>query len=373
MRIAVNTRLLLKNKMEGIGWYTFETLKRITREHPEHEFIFIFDRPFDEEFIFSGNIQPVVIGPPTRHPFLWLIWFEIMLPRFFRKYKPDVFLSPDGYLSLSSHIKSVAVIHDLNFEHRPRNLPFFTRIYFKHLFHRFAARATRLATVSEYSKKDITETYGISPSKIDVTLNGANEDYKPVSDQKKEEIKKMYTAGAEYLIFIGSLNPRKNVARLLQAYDQYKKETGGAEKLLLVGSRMFKTGDIHDALQKMKYRDDVIFTGRMEPEDLVNVLGSAKAMIFVPLFEGFGIPLVEAMKCHVPVVASDVTSLPEVAGNAAIFADPYDINSISSAIKKICFDNDLRIDLINKGKEVHQKFSWDQTAKSLWHCIEKCF
>jgi hypothetical protein len=98
MGIAVNTRLLLKGKLEGIGWFTFETLKRITQNHPEHEFIFIFDRPFDRDFIFADNVTPVIIGPPARHPLLIYIWFDFQIPKILKKYKADLFLSPDGYL-----------------------------------------------------------------------------------------------------------------------------------------------------------------------------------------------------------------------------------------------------------------------------------
>ncbi|HEY8401636.1 MAG TPA: glycosyltransferase family 1 protein, partial [Cytophagaceae bacterium] len=110
MKIAVNTRLLLKDKMDGIGWFAYESLKRITRQHKDHQFIFIFDRPYAEEFIFSDNITPVVIGPPARHPFLFYIWFEYSIPSVLKKYKPDLFFSPDGWLSLSTDVKSLAVI-----------------------------------------------------------------------------------------------------------------------------------------------------------------------------------------------------------------------------------------------------------------------
>jgi len=123
MIIAVNTRLLIQGKLEGIGWFARETLSRITRDHPEHQFLFIFDRPYAEEFIFSGNVTPIVLSPPTRHPILWYIWFEFQIPRILRKYKADLFFSPDGYLSLSTHIMQLAAIHDINFAHRPKDLP----------------------------------------------------------------------------------------------------------------------------------------------------------------------------------------------------------------------------------------------------------
>ena len=123
MKIAVNTRLLLKGKLEGIGWYTYETLKRIVEQHPEHDFYFLFDRAYDESFIFSKNVKPIILYPQARHPFLFWIWFEISVYRFLKNNNIDIFVSPDGYLSLRTKIPSLAVIHDLNFEHYPHDLP----------------------------------------------------------------------------------------------------------------------------------------------------------------------------------------------------------------------------------------------------------
>ena len=120
MKIAVNTRLLIKGKLEGIGWFTNETLKRITQQHQDHQFYFLFDRSFDESFIYSDNVNPVVISPQARHPILYYIWFEYSVAKALNKLKPDLFFSPDGYLSLSTHFKSMNVFHDLNFEHIPR-------------------------------------------------------------------------------------------------------------------------------------------------------------------------------------------------------------------------------------------------------------
>ncbi|MCP4551073.1 MAG: glycosyltransferase family 4 protein, partial [Bacteroidetes bacterium] len=127
MRIAVNTRLLIKNKLEGVGWFTHETLRLITVQHPEHEFYFLFDRDYDNDFIFSDNITPIIIGPQARHPFLYYLWFEKSVPAVLKKLKIDLFLSPDGYLSLRSKIPSINVIHDLNFEHHPNDYPFAER------------------------------------------------------------------------------------------------------------------------------------------------------------------------------------------------------------------------------------------------------
>ncbi len=349
MRIAVNTRLLLKDKLEGIGWFTFETLKRITRAHKEHEFIFIFDRKFDPEFIFSDNIIPQVLYPQARHPYLYYLWFEFSIPYILKKYNADLFLSPDGYLSLSSNIKSVAVFHDISFEHYPSDIPPRALRYYKYYFPKFAAKAKRIATVSEYSKQDIVQQYSIDPSKIDVVYNGANENYFPLEEKIILHTKQEITGGSDYFVYIGAIHQRKNIANLLRAFDLFKESDIKNMKLVLVGKKMWWTESLQSAYESMKYREDVIFTGRLETEKLHRVLGSAIALTYISYFEGFGIPLVEAFYSNVPVITSNVTSLPEVAGDAALLVDPFSIPSISEAMQQISSDKKLREELILKG------------------------
>lgn len=371
MLIAVNTRFLLKDSLEGIGWFTYENLKRITLAHPEHKFLFIFDRKFHEDFIFSSNITPIVKGIPARHPYLWKLWFEYSLPQVFRKYKPDLFLSTDGFLSLRSEIKSLPVIHDINFHHYPDDMPKLVAGYYNKYFPKFAAKATRIATVSEYSKKDIAESFGISREKIDVVYNGSNDLFLPLSSEEKNVAKTRFSQGCEYFLFVGALNPRKNIERLLQAYDKYRSHPDANLKLLIVGEKMFKTSNIEEIYNKMNHKSEVVFTGRLSPEDLRFVLGSATALTFVPYFEGFGIPIVEAMYCDVPVITSNVTSMPEVGGEAALLVDPFSVDSILDGMNKIAFDGHLRNSLIEKGKTQRLKFTWNKSAEKLWNSIEK--
>jgi glycosyltransferase involved in cell wall biosynthesis len=378
MLIAVNTRLLLKDKLEGIGWFTYESLKQITKNHPEHQFLFLFDRPFSEEFIFSDNITPIVVGPQARHPFLWYWWFEQSLPKVFHKHEPDLFLSPDGFLSLSAaypagmkKFKSLAVIHDLNFEHYPQDIPFLARKYFQKYFPQYARKADRIATVSEYSKQDISKTYKISLEKIDVVYDGANELFKPSSEDARKKIQLKYTSGEKYFLFVGALSPRKNVTRLLQAFDEFKKSEPSKIKLVVAGGKMFMTSEIENVYNKMQFKNDVIFTGRLGTDDLKDVMAGAVSLVFVPYFEGFGIPIVEAMYCDVPLITSNVTSMPEVAGNAGLLVDPFSVDSIKDGMLKIYKDEALRNQLIENGRKQREKFSWDKTADKLWKSIEK--
>ncbi|MDO9615187.1 MAG: glycosyltransferase family 1 protein [Bacteroidota bacterium] len=372
MIIAVNTRLLIHGKLEGIGWFTFETLSRITRDHPEHQFLFVFDRPFSPEFIFSGNVTPIVLSPPTRHPVLWYIWFELQIPRILRKYKADLFFSPDGYLSLNTKVKQLAAIHDINFAHRPKDLPWLKAKYYNYFFPLFARKAQRIVTVSSFSKEDIHKTYNIENDKIDVVYNGINTLYTPTSEGEMLIVKAKYSDGKDYFLFIGSLHPRKNITGLLLAYDAFRSSVESDVKLLIVGESMFKTRDIELTYEGMRFMSDVVFTGRLGNEALHQVLGASLALTFVPFFEGFGIPVIEAMNAGVPIICSNTTSLPEVGGDAVLYADPFDQSQIAEAMIKLYQDNELRESLIEKGFRQKEKFSWDKTADLLWRSIEVC-
>jgi len=373
MRIAVNTRMLLKDRMEGIGNFTCETMRLVTKNHPEHEFIFIFDRPFDQSFIFSDNIIPVAAFPPARHPFLWYAWYEWSLPAVYKKFNADIFIGTDGYLSLSSDIRSVAVFHDLNFEHYPKDVPFLSRKFYRHYFPKYASHATRIAAVSAFTKSDIVKTYNTVADKIDVVYNGVSEKFKPVTEQVSNSVRKQFSNDKPYFLFVGALHQRKNIANLLRAFDEFKKSTSSPLKLLLVGQKRWWTKEMEDVYQSMQHKDEVVFTGRVSEEYLYHITASAFAMTYVSTFEGFGIPILESMRCHVPVITSNITSMPEIAGDAALLCDPFSVTSIADAMKRMAGDENLRKSLIEKGKKRSDLFSWQNTADELWKSVEKCF
>jgi len=371
LKIAVNTRLLLAGRMDGIGRFADETLRLITAAHPEHRFLFYFDRKFDESFVYGSNVEPFVVPPPARHPLLFLAWFEVALPLHFARTKPDIFLSPDGYLSLSTKVKSVGVIHDLNFEHYPENLPYLAKKYYTTMFPRFARKAERIATVSEYSKSDIAATYHVDPSKIDVVYNGASQIFEPLSPEEQIATRQKYSQGREYFCFVGTLHPRKNLVNLFKAFDIFKNSDTKGIKLVLAGARMWWTDEIRLTFETMQHREDVIFTGRVSDNDLAALMASALALTYVSFFEGFGIPILEAFQCDTAVITSNVTSMPEVAGQAAILADPFSVHSIADALQKMAADDAFRKELIEAGRHQREKFSWQQSAYKLWNCVEK--
>jgi glycosyltransferase involved in cell wall biosynthesis len=371
LNIVVNTRLLLKGRLEGIGWFAYETLKRITHNHPEHTFYFIFDRPYDQEFIFSNNVIPFVKGPQARHPVLFYLWFEHVIPKILKKVKADIFISPDGYLSLSSKVPQLAVIHDLNFEHFPKDLPWIITKYYKFFFPRFAAKANRIATVSEFSKQDIHEKYNIAKDKIDVVFDGVNEMFHPISFLEKVAVKEKYTLGCDYFIFIGAFLPRKNLKNLFLAFDIFKSQTNCDNKLLIVGARKWWTNELEQVFNDLQYKNDIVFAGRLGEQEINSVLASACALTYVSYFEGFGIPILEAFRCGVPVITSNITSMPEVAGNAALLIDPFNPASIAHAMRKIVIEPEQCEILLQNAKLKQKEFSWKRSSELLWTSINK--
>ncbi len=372
MRIGVNTRLLLKDKLEGIGYFTLKTMQRLAADHPEVEFIFFFDRPYNPEFVFAPNVKPVVVPLPTRHPFLWYIYFEILLPIYLKLYKIDLFFSPDGYIPTWGGVKTVCTIHDINYEHDPSFLGNNLYLkYYKHFFPIFARKATRLTTVSEFSRRDIAKTYHVPLEKIDVVGCAANELYKPFSDEENTETKARYTDGRDYFYFVGALHKRKNLTNLFKAFDLFKSKTRSDVKLVIVGNKKWWKGEIEDTYNAMQYASDVVFTSRLPLEEVNRIASASIACVFVSLFEGFGIPPLEAFRSHTAAIISDTTSLPEVGGDAAIYADPCNVESIEQAMENIYDNPTLRKECIAKGILQADKFSWNKTAEKLWNTIMK--
>lgn len=370
MRIAINTRLLLPNRLDGIGWFTAETTKRIVLAHPEHQFFFLFDRQPSSQFIFADNVTPITLYPQARHPLLWYLFFEISVQLFLKRNRIDLYLSPDGMMPLHPAVPTLTVIHDLNFEHASDNLRKSHQWYMLHYFPRFARNATRIATVSKYSKQDIAQTYSIDPSKIDVVYDGAHNNYRPHNDAEKMATRHRFTDGNPYIIFISTILKRKNLTNLLKAFDQVKQTDTSGLKLVVVGDRVWWQDELSEVYNHMQHKADVLMIGRAEPNDLSALLSAAEMLVYPSFFEGFGIPILEAMYAETPVIASQTTSMPEVGGDAALYIDPHNVDNIAQAILRMK-DKALQQEYITKGRIQRTKYSWDITADLLWESIQR--
>jgi glycosyltransferase involved in cell wall biosynthesis len=372
LKIAVNTRFLLAGQLEGIGKVTHEWLQRLCRQHPEHQFYFFFDRPFDTHFIYAANVTPLVLLPPARHPFLFYFWFQYRVAAALKKIRPDVFLSFDGMTVLQTAVPRVTVMHDIAFEHYPQDVSYLQRRYYQHFTPRFARASDKILTVSEFSRQDILRHYQLPPEKVEVVYNAASAAFQPIDFEKQVRIRQQYAAGEAYFLFVGALQPRKNLDNLLRAFDAFKQQTGSEVKLLVVGRKGWKSRSWRKAYQQMQYRHDVVFTGRVSEADLVQLYGAAVATVYVPVFEGFGLPIVEAQACDCPVITSRSSALPEVAGAGALLVDPLAVADISAAMIQVYLDLDLRQQLRRQGRENGRRFSWDRSASQVLRVLESC-
>lgn len=369
--IGVNVRLLLADRLEGIGRFTHEVFRRLVKLHPEHTFHFYFDRPWDASFIYHENIIPHSVFPQARHPWLYKIWFDYALPYRFKKDNIDLFISPDGYLSLKTEVPQLQIVHDLVFEHFPWMLKKRDAAYYRNNFPKFCEKASGILAVSEYTRQDIVQRYAIPEQKIGVTCNGVSNVFKPISKAAQIEVRKRYTNGRSYWFFYGAIHPRKNLMNQLKAFDLFKANTGANDVFVLAGRMAWLTDDLQLMMKTMRYAKDVLFVTRPSEESLAELVAAARAVMYVSLFEGFGIPILEAMACEVPVITSFTSSMPEVAGDAALFSSPEDIPEIALQMERLHRDETLRKNLVTLGKNRVEMYTWDKAADAVGSALQR--
>jgi glycosyltransferase involved in cell wall biosynthesis len=372
MRIAVNTRFWMPGNLEGYGYFAKEVFSRMALAHPEHDFIFLFDRAVDPSIELPANVLPVVVGPKARHPFLFKIWYDISVPMALKKHKVDVLVSPDGFCSLTTQVPQCLVVHDLAYWHYPKFAPANALWYYRRYMPLFAKKAKRLATVSQFSQRDIAEKLGIATDKIDVVYSAVKEVFAPIDWQERELIKEQYANGCEYFLFTGAIHPRKNLLHLLKAFSIFKKRQKSNMKLLVAGRLAWQQEELVQKIDSYAFRKDVKLLGYVEDALLAKITASAYACVFPSFFEGFGVPILEAMKSDVPIITSNTSSMPEIGGDAALYADPNQFEDIAEKMMLLYKDENLRNRLINAGRQQCQQFSWQRTADLLFASIEKC-
>jgi glycosyltransferase involved in cell wall biosynthesis len=366
VHIAINTRLLQNAPLDGIGRFGYEISRRLALHNPQDTFSLVFDRPFPEKYITQKNMKGYVVHPPTRLPLLINLFFNWGLPRLFSQIRPDVFFSPDGWVSLRSKVPTVSVVHDLNFMHMPENLPRIWRKHYLRQFPEYIRRADHLITVSEFSKQDITNHFGIRPEKISVVYNDTGDGFRPArSAEEIRQIQQEFAEGNPYFLFVGLIHARKNPGGLMQAFDLYKKQSKSPAKLIIAGNKKWWSAGLENTYQHCTFRKDIIFTGRVSDSDLRRLYRACEALVYPSFFEGFGIPILEAFKSGVPVITSNTTAMPEVGGEAALYANPHEPASIAEQMLLLENRPGLRERCIQKGFERTALFSWDRGAETV--------
>jgi glycosyltransferase involved in cell wall biosynthesis len=279
------------------------------------------------------------------------------------KYPVDVlhvqYIAPPFYRG-----KLLLIIHDIAFYHFPGNFSQATRAKMNTLVPYFARRADRIITDSLFSKQDISEHYKVVPEKITVIYAAADERFKTLDDIDEGRIVlKNYGIDGPFILSVGRLDRRKNLERLIQAFGIFRLNCKYNYKLVIVGRKEEVEVPIKSIVQKSNYVNDIIVTGLIPDRDLPKYYGLSEMFIYPSLYEGFGLPILEAMACGCPVVTSNITSMPEIAGNAAVLVDPYSPESIAVAMQLIASDQRKRQELVELGFKRSAQFSWDQTAR----------
>lgn len=370
LKIAVNARFLQAGKLEGIGWYTYELCQRWVQNHPSDEFILIYDRPQEQYLIEGKNVTSVIIGPKARHFFSFWYWFDVQIPKVLRTHQVDLFFSPDNFLSLRTSVPTVLTTHDIAHFHYPEQVAWMHRPYYQLFIPRFLKKARHIISVSTHGKLDLMRHYQVPENKISVVPNGTRVVFQPLSVEEKVRVKAKFSQGQDYFFFLGAIHPRKNLLGLLRAYELFRKKSTAPVKLLIAGKLAWQVEEIKTLHEASAYRDDILFLGYLPEESAAQLMAAATALTYLSFFEGFGLPVLEALCTDTPVITSDVSSLPEVAGNAALLVDPRDTEAIAEAMLRIWQEPVLREDLIQKGRRQRQLFSWNEAATSIYQVFK---
>lgn len=310
------------------------------------------------------------------------LWTRVAVPIYYHlaKVKPDVIFSPTHYIPRFIKVKRVPVIFDLAFIHFPEMFKKDDLYKLTNWTKTSVLESAHIITISESSKKDILETYKVPSAKVTVAYPGYNDQiFKVIKDPaKQEKILEKYQIKGEYIIYIGTVQPRKNLLRLIRSMKKITHPSSGSEDLKLViagkikgkGKQGWMNEEILEEPKKLGIEDKIIFTDYIPPEELPYLITGSKAFILPSLWEGFGIPILEAMACGVPVITSNVSSLPEVAGDAGLLINPKSETQIEQAIRLLVTDKKLHDKLSKKALEQSKKFSWQKMAKEVIKVLE---
>lgn len=370
MKIAINARFLQAEKLEGIGWYTFELCKRWVENHPQDQFVLLYDRPQETLLINGANVESVVIGPKARHFFSFWYWFDVRVTNILKKKQVDVFFSPDNFLSLTTSVPTVLTTHDIAHYHYPAQVAFIHRPYYRWFIPAFLRKAKKIVAVAEYGKQDLINHYQVAADKIVVVPNGTRDVFQPISLDNQDQIKQQYSQDQEFFFFLGAIHPRKNLIGLIRGYEQFRTNTQAPVKLLIAGKLAWQVEEIMQIHAQSPFAQDIVFLGYVPEETAAQLMATALALTYLSFFEGFGLPVLEALCTDTPVITSNTSSLPEVAGEAALLVDPHNTDQIAVAMQRIWSDPELRADLVEKGKQQRLLFSWDEAARQIYAVLE---
>lgn len=369
MRVAIHIDHIFKILAGGIGEYTRELVRGLARIDHENYYEMLSTYPDEKDFLIMDgkysnfNFVPMSYNLPRK--LTYAMWHYLNRPGIDRFVKDvDVLHLPSLLMpAINTNIKKVVTICDLAFLRFPDAFPSSKRIFMRRGLRLAVERADKIIAISQHTKDDIVKLTGIDPDKVRVIYLGVKPIYRPVIDKLSiDRILRRYGIDSDYILYVGTLEPRKNLTRLLEAFRLLKDDLGGRYKLVIVGKKGWMYKSIFQRVKELDLEKDIIFTGYLPDNDLPTVISAATLFVYPSIFEGFGLPPLEAMACGTPVVTSNVSSLPEVVGDAAILINPYSTDSIAEGIWKVVSNAELRITMSRMGIERAGLFSWERCA-----------
>ena len=364
MRIGINARCL-KDAYAGIANYLSHIILNLKNIDDENDYILFFGRDGAlPKGILDAGFSNDIAKMPTNNLFFKMLWNHIYLPNKIKENKIDLFHEPSFITPIFKKCTTVVTVHDIAYMHIPECYTYRHKFYFRRLLSRSIDKSDLVIAVSESTKRDIIDNLAVDPNKIRVVYEGVDEIYRPYDDELElEKVKKIYGIQKNFILSVSGISPRKNYIRLIKAVKMLKDEKNVDIQLVIVGENVWWYEDVFREVSRCGLDEDVIFCGYIPQPHLLCLYNSALIFVHPSLYEGFSFPVLEAMACGCPVAASNVSSIPEVCGSAALLFDPRSVEGITASMRSLITDDSLRRDLIKKGIERVKKFSWKKAAE----------
>jgi glycosyltransferase involved in cell wall biosynthesis len=368
MRVGLDAIPLVAAKT-GVGHYTDALAAALARAHSEHQYTLL--SPFDFAF---HNGTPRNLSKqffPVRSVFRH--WWLVGLPAMLRLSPFDVFHGTNYCIPVIAPCPTVVTIHDLslytqahthedaNVKRGKRRMPLMAR------------RATLIIAPSEWTRREIREHLGVKDHKIRVIAEAARPNMRPLREDEIQPVLERHAIRGPFLLYVGTIEPRKNLLTLLRAYDELLCTTAQQPQLVLAGGRGWLFDEVFKLVEELKLQDQVKFTGYVDDADLPALYSAAQAFVYPSLYEGFGLPPLEAMACGTPVITSNVSSLPEVVGDAGLTHAPEDVGALTQAMAKLLADHNTHTYFKRAGLARAQQFSWERAARETQAVYDEVF
>lgn len=376
MKIAFDVSPMIDSHKSGVGYCTYGFVKTMVSQYDNSYILNYINKPK-----YKKNLNTLIVGKKVKiNSFCFKnsvykvasTFLPIPYGAFFKD-SADITHFFNYYLPPGVKGKKIVTVHDMTYKRFPETVRFKTKQMLNLNLKKSLKRADIILTVSEFSKSEIITYFPEVKDKIRVVYNGVDLDvFKPLLDENiKISIAKKYNLPERYMLYLGTLEPRKNLERLIDSYYLLLKEFDNVPKLVLAGGKGWLYDSIFDKVSTLWLEDKIIFTGYVAEKDVAPLISGAEVFLFPSMYEGFGMPVIEAMACGVPVLTSNVSSLPEVAGDAAVLVDPFSVEDIKSKLKLLLIDEDLRKRLNKAGPKRAKRFSWNLVTKDLYEIYKE--